>query len=53
VVSAFRVILLPGIVLPAELAYSALIAAVGPDVEAAPKDLEVYATRRAEELSKA
>jgi pimeloyl-ACP methyl ester carboxylesterase len=43
-VSAFRVILLPGIVLPAEPAYGALIAALGPDVEAAGKDLEVYAT---------
>jgi pimeloyl-ACP methyl ester carboxylesterase len=43
-VSAFRVILLPGIVLPAEPAYGALIAALGPDVEAVAKDLEVYAT---------
>ena len=42
--SAFRVILLPGIMLPAEAAYGALIAALGPDVEAVPKDLEVYAT---------
>jgi pimeloyl-ACP methyl ester carboxylesterase len=42
--SAFRVMLLPGIVLPAELAYGALIAALGPDVEAVAKDLEVYAT---------
>jgi pimeloyl-ACP methyl ester carboxylesterase len=42
--SKFRVILLPGIVLPAELAYGALIAALGPDVEAVAKDLEVYAT---------
>ena len=39
-----RVILLPGIVLPAEPAYGALIAALGPDVEAVAKDLEVYAT---------
>jgi len=38
------VILLPGIVLPAEPAYGALIAALGPDVEAIAKDLEVYAT---------
>ena len=37
-------ILLPGIVLPAEPAYGALIAALGPDVEAIAKDLEVYAT---------
>lgn len=43
-VSGVRVILLPGIVLPAELAYAALIAALGPDVEAVAKDLEVYAT---------
>jgi pimeloyl-ACP methyl ester carboxylesterase len=42
--SAFRVILLPGIVLPAEPAYGALIAALGPDVEAVAKDLEVYST---------
>jgi pimeloyl-ACP methyl ester carboxylesterase len=39
-----RVILLPGIVLPAQPAYSALIDALGPDVEAVAKDLEVYAT---------
>ena len=37
-------ILLPGIVLPAEPAYGAVIAALGPDVEAVAKDLEVYAT---------
>jgi len=43
-VSGVRVMLLPGIVLPAELAYAALIAAIGPDVEAVAKDLEVYAT---------
>ena len=41
---AFRVILLPGIVLPAELAYGPLVAALDPDVEAVPKDLEVYST---------
>src|SRR5688500_10769316 len=40
----FRAMLLPGIVLPAELAYGALIAALGPDVDAVAKDLEVYAT---------
>lgn len=39
-----RVILLPGIVLPAGLAYGALINALAPDVEAVAKDLEVYAT---------
>jgi pimeloyl-ACP methyl ester carboxylesterase len=38
-----RVILLPGIVLPAELAYGDLVAALGPDVETAAKDLEIYA----------
>jgi hypothetical protein len=31
-------------VLPVEPAYGALIAALGPDVEAVAKDLEVYAT---------
>jgi pimeloyl-ACP methyl ester carboxylesterase len=36
--------LLPGIVLPADPAYGALIDALGPDVEAVAKDLEVYAT---------
>jgi pimeloyl-ACP methyl ester carboxylesterase len=36
--------LLPGIVLPAEPAYGVLIEALGPDVEAVAKDLEVYAT---------
>jgi pimeloyl-ACP methyl ester carboxylesterase len=38
------VILLPGIVLPVEAAYGALVDALGPDVEAVGKDLEVYAT---------
>ena len=42
--SAVRVILLPGIVLPAELAYGDLVAALGPEVEAVPKELAVYAT---------
>jgi pimeloyl-ACP methyl ester carboxylesterase len=42
--TAFRVILLPGIVLPAEAAYGALIDALEPEVEAVAKDLEVYAT---------
>src|SRR5919106_1216409 len=42
--SALPVILLPGIVLPVEPAYGALIDALGPDVEAVAKDLEVYAT---------
>jgi pimeloyl-ACP methyl ester carboxylesterase len=40
------VILLPGAVLPADLAYRALIAALGADVDAVAKDLEVYATPR-------
>ena len=35
-------ILLPGIVLPAELAYGGLIAALGSDFETVAKDLEVY-----------
>ena len=39
-----RVILLPGIVLPAEAAYGALIDALEPEVEAVAKDLEVYAS---------
>jgi pimeloyl-ACP methyl ester carboxylesterase len=38
----FRVILLPGAVLPAHLAYTALIEALGPDVEAVAKELELY-----------
>jgi pimeloyl-ACP methyl ester carboxylesterase len=38
-----RVILLPGAVLPAALAYGALLGALGPDVDAAAKDLELYA----------
>ena len=35
--------LLPGAVLPAQPAYSALIEALGPDVQAVAKDLELYA----------
>lgn len=38
-----RAILLPGVVLPAELAYGALIEALGPDVHAVAKNLELYA----------
>jgi pimeloyl-ACP methyl ester carboxylesterase len=38
-----RVILLPGGVMPAALAYGALIDTLGDDVEAIAKDLEVYA----------
>ena len=40
----FRVILLPGSVLPAEPAYGALMAALGSDVDVVAKELEVYAT---------
>jgi len=39
-----QAILLPGIVLPKELAYGDLIDALGDDVEPLAKDLEVYAT---------
>jgi pimeloyl-ACP methyl ester carboxylesterase len=39
-----RVFLLPGVVLPAELAYGALLGALGPNVRAYAKDLELYAT---------
>ena len=41
--AALPVLLLPGIVLPAELAYGALVGALGPDVEVLQKELEVYA----------
>jgi pimeloyl-ACP methyl ester carboxylesterase len=41
--SSFRVIMLPGVVLPAEPAYGSLIAALGPGVEAVARDLELYA----------
>ena len=37
------VILLPGVVLPAPLAYGALLESLGEDVEAMAKDLELYA----------
>jgi pimeloyl-ACP methyl ester carboxylesterase len=43
----FRVILLPGSVLPAELAYGTLLASLGSDVEVVAKELEVYATAEA------
>ena len=39
-----RVILLPGSVLPAESAYRDLVTALGPEVDAVAKDLELYAT---------
>ena len=38
-----QVILLPGGVMPANLAYEPLIAALGDDVDAIPKELEMYA----------
>jgi pimeloyl-ACP methyl ester carboxylesterase len=39
----FRVVLLPGVVLPADLAYGALLDGLGAEVEAVAKDLELYA----------
>lgn len=41
-----RAFVLPGVVLPAELAYAALLAALGPGVDAVAKDLELYATTK-------
>jgi pimeloyl-ACP methyl ester carboxylesterase len=41
--AAHRVILLPGAILPADLAYGALLAELDTDVEAVAKDLELYA----------
>ena len=38
--------MLPGSVLPAELAYGPLVAALGSDAEVVMKDLEVYATQK-------
>src|SRR6266849_2315312 len=40
---SFRAIFLPGSVLPAELAYGALLAALGPGTHAVARELEVYA----------
>ena len=40
----YRVIVLPGVVLPADLAYASLVAALGMDADALAKDLELYAT---------
>lgn len=37
------VVLLPGILMPASVRYAPLIGALGPDVRAVPKELEVYA----------
>src|SRR5205085_3111366 len=42
----FRVVLLPGSVLPAEPAYAGLIEGLGVDADAVARDLEVYATDR-------
>jgi pimeloyl-ACP methyl ester carboxylesterase len=41
---ASRVVFLPGSVLPAQAAYGALVEALGTDVDALVKDLEVYAS---------
>ena len=38
-----QAILLPGGVMPAELAYADLVRALGPEVDAHPKELELYA----------
>jgi pimeloyl-ACP methyl ester carboxylesterase len=46
-VAPFRVILLPGSVLPGELAYSSLVTALSSDTDAVIKELEVYATPEA------
>jgi pimeloyl-ACP methyl ester carboxylesterase len=43
----FRVILLPGIVLPGDLAYGSLLSALGSVAEPLVKELEVYATPEA------
>jgi pimeloyl-ACP methyl ester carboxylesterase len=43
----FRVIALPGSVLPAEPAYGSLMTALGSDAEVVAKDLELYATEEA------
>ena len=43
----FRVILLPGSVLPGDLAYGSLVAALGSEIDAVVKELEVYATPEA------
>ena len=46
----FQVILLPGGVLPAELAYPALLDALGDDVDRRAKELEMYAGRSSPRL---
>jgi pimeloyl-ACP methyl ester carboxylesterase len=45
--NSFRAILLPGSVLPAQLAYGSLVAALGSDAEVLAKELEVYSTEEA------
>ncbi len=45
--TTFRVIMLPGSVLPAQIAYGSLVAALGSDAEVVAKELEVYATDEA------
>jgi len=43
-VAAWRVVLLPGVVLPAAAAYGDLLAELGPDIDPVAKDLELYST---------
>jgi hypothetical protein len=43
----FRVIVLPGSVLPGDLAYGSLVASLGSVAEAVVKELEVYVTPHA------
>jgi pimeloyl-ACP methyl ester carboxylesterase len=43
----FRAIFLPGVVLPGDLAYGSLVAALGSEVDPVVKDLEVYAKHEA------
>jgi len=45
--NSFRAILLPGSVLPSQLAYGSLVAALGSDAEVLAKELEVYSTEEA------
>ena len=46
-VAPYRVIFLPGSVLPADLAFGSLVSALGADVDAVAKELGVYATAEA------
>ena len=43
----FQVVMLPGSVLPADLAYGSLVSALGSDAQVVAKELEVYATDEA------